>query len=98
MLQRLKQIYRETPLAARLVGYVLLVSSLITLVAVVLLLARDYRAGIGNNQRDLAQLQAVSLPGLTRSVWNFDQAQLEVQIRALLELPEVQGEIGRAHV
>lgn len=91
VLQKLKQIRKETPLAFRLVGYVVLISSLITLVAVVLLLARDYRTGIHNNQRDLAQLQSISLPGLTRSVWNFDQAQLQVQLKALLELPEVEA-------
>lgn len=91
VLQKLKQIHRETPLATRLVGYVLLISSLITLVAVVLLLARDYRTGVANNQRDLAQLQSISLPGLTRSVWNFDQAQLQVQLKALLQLPEVEA-------
>lgn len=91
VLQKLRQMHRETPLATRLIGYVLLLSSLITLVAVVLLLARDYRTGINNNQRDLAQLQSISLPGLTRSVWNFDQAQLQVQLNALLQLPEVEA-------
>jgi signal transduction histidine kinase/CheY-like chemotaxis protein len=91
ILQKLKQVHRETPLTFRLVGYVLLISSLITLVAVLLLLARDYRSGINNNLRDLDQLQSISLPGITRSLWNFDEQQLDVQLAALLKLPEVQG-------
>lgn len=91
MIARLRQYYRENPLAFRLMGAILLVSSVITLFAVLLLLAKEFDDGVTDMERDLEQVELTSLPGITRSLWNFDEEQLEVQLGALLRLPEVIG-------
>lgn len=91
MLKQLKQHYKDTPQTFRLVAFFLVLSSLITLLAIGFLLVHDYRTGLQQNQRDLQQLQAVALPGLTRSIWNFDHAELADQVDGIMQLPEIVG-------
>ena len=89
MFGRIASYRRENPLAFRLTGSIVLVSSIITLIAVLLLLAREFDAGMQDIRRDLEQVEMTALPGITRSLWNFDEEQLQVQMNALLQLPEV---------
>ncbi|MDF1822211.1 MAG: ATP-binding protein [Alcanivoracaceae bacterium] len=89
MLGWLKRYHMENPLAFRLMGAILLISSVITLIAILLLLAREYDDGVTDMERDLEQIELTALPGITRSLWNFDEEQLQVQLGALLRLPEV---------
>lgn len=89
MLGWLKRYHSENPLAFRLMGAILLISSVITLIAILLLLAREYDDGVTDMERDLEQIELTALPGITRSLWNFDEEQLQVQLGALLRLPEV---------
>ncbi len=91
MIRRVLRYRNENPLAFRLMGAIILVSSVITLLAVLLLLAREFDEGITAMERDLEQVELTALPGITRSLWNFDEEQLEVQLSALLRLPEVTG-------
>jgi len=91
MLKRLRQYHADNPLAFRLMGAILLVSSVITLVAILLLLSREFDKGLSDMERNLEQVELTALPGITRSLWNFDEEQLRVQLEALLRLPEVSG-------
>lgn len=91
MLERIRRYHQENPLAFRLTGAILLVSSVITLVAILLLLAREFDKGLADMDRNLEQIELTALPGITRSLWNFDEEQLRVQLEALLRLPEVTG-------
>jgi signal transduction histidine kinase/CheY-like chemotaxis protein len=91
MFARLKRYHADNPLAFRLMGAILLISSVITLVAILLLLAREFDKGLSDMERNLEQVELTALPGITRSLWNFDEEQLRVQLEALLRLPEVTG-------
>lgn len=91
MLSRLRRYHADNPLAFRLMGAILLISSVITLVAILLLLAREFDNGLSDMERNLEQVELTVLPGITRSLWNFDEEQLGVQLEALLRLPEVSG-------
>lgn len=91
LLKKLQQIQRNAPLAFRLFGLILLASSIITLVAVLLITARDYHSGVEKNELDIQQIRQISVPGITRSVWNFDEQQLDIQLEALLQIPEISG-------
>lgn len=91
MLDRIRRYHQDNPLAFRLTGAILLVSSVITLVAILLLLAREFDKGLADMNRNLEQIELTALPGITRSLWNFDEEQLRVQLEALLRLPEVTG-------
>lgn len=89
MLTKLRNYHAENPLAFRLMGAILLVSSVITLVAILMLLAREYDNGLTEIEADLEQIELTALPGIERSLWNFDEEQLRVQLEALLRLPEM---------
>jgi|GEM_PF-1823047 len=89
MFTRLRDYHANNPLAFRLMGAILLISSVITLVAILLLLAREYDKGLSEMERNLEQIELTALPGITLSMWNFDEEQLRVQLDALLRLPEV---------
>lgn len=89
MLTKLRNYHAENPLAFRLMGAILLISSVITLVAILMLLAREYDNGLSEIEEDLEQIELTALPGIERSLWNFDEEQLRVQLEALLRLPEV---------
>lgn len=91
MFARLRRYHTENPLAFRLMGAILLISSVITLVAILLLLAREFDKGLSDMERNLEQVELTALPGITRSLWNFDEEQLRVQLEALLRLQEVTG-------
>src|SRR5690606_41506959 len=97
MMSRLRNFHLENPLAFRLMGAILLVSSVITLVAIMLLLAREYDNRLSDIEQDLEQVELTALPGIDRSLWNFDEEQLRVQLDALLRLPAVAGAQGRRH-
>ncbi|MBA3981539.1 MAG: hypothetical protein C0462_13160 [Alcanivorax sp.] len=90
MAQHWRAYRQQNPLAFRLMGAIVLVSSLITLVAVLLLLGREYRTGVSLLERQLDQVETSVLPGLSRALWNFDEAQLQAQLDALAQLPEVE--------
>ncbi len=91
MFARLRRYHTENPLGFRLMGAILLISSVITLVAILLLLAREFDQGLSDMERNLEQVELTALPGITRSLWNFDEEQLRVQLEALLRLQEVTG-------
>ncbi len=91
VLHTFKKFRRDFPLATRLFAYALMVSALITCLAVGVLLQRNYQQGIKANQQDLQQIQTTVLPSMTRSIWNFNQTQLNVQLNSLLKLPEITG-------
>ncbi|MEY1661586.1 sensor histidine kinase [Isoalcanivorax beigongshangi] len=91
MVGRLKRYWRDHPLAIRLVTGILLASSLITLVAIGLLLAREYSAGVSHLERNLDQARLSSVPAITSALWQFDTGNLHTQIDVLRQLPEVDG-------
>ncbi|WP_111656203.1 hybrid sensor histidine kinase/response regulator [Isoalcanivorax indicus] len=80
---------QQNPLAFRLMGAIVLISSVITLVAVLLLLGREYRTGVSSLERQLEQLETSTLPAISLALWNFDEAQLQAQLDALARLPEI---------
>src|SRR5690606_14152150 len=55
MFGRITQSRRDNPLAFRLMGAILLISSAITLIAVLLLLIREFSIGVSRMERNLEQ-------------------------------------------
>ena len=89
MFDRIRQHRKDNPLAFRLMGAILLISSVITLVAVLLLLIREFSIGVSRMERNLEQVELSAVPAITRALWNFDESQLQVQLDALLRVPEI---------
>ncbi|MBZ2188313.1 response regulator [Alcanivorax sp. JB21] len=89
MAHRWREYRQNNPLAFRLMGAIVLISSVIMLVAILLLLSREYSSGLSQMERNLEQAELTALPSLTLALWHFDEQQLSTQLEALLRLPDI---------
>jgi len=80
---------KENPIAARLLGLIILCSSIITLIAIVLQLYTSYNDDVSSLEKRLDQVRISTLASITKSLWGFDQEQLDIQINSLLEVDDV---------
>jgi signal transduction histidine kinase/DNA-binding response OmpR family regulator len=104
-MSRLFAYYRNNPLAVRLALAILLCSSVITLAAIALSLHQQYRSDLRQLETRLDLIEMTTLPSIARSLWEYNDDQVRVQIQSLLRLPDVQrievhvdGWQGRAEV
>jgi signal transduction histidine kinase/CheY-like chemotaxis protein len=79
----------KKPLARQLLFWILLSSSLLTLVITCLHLYIDYRHDISAIDARLQQIEKSYLPTISSALWVEDLVQLEVQITGIKNLPEV---------
>lgn len=75
----------------RLLGWILLVSSLVTLALTLLQLFLDYRRDVHLIEGRLAEIERGYLDSIARSLWNVDGEQLRLQLEGLLRLPDMQA-------
>lgn len=78
-------------LGPRLLVWVLLVSSAITLGSITLQISMDYRRDMGNMRNALDVIEKMELPSLTVAAWNFDRNQLIAHMGGMLESPWLSG-------
>ncbi len=77
------------PLARQLLFWILLSSSVLTLVITSFHLYLDYRQDMSAIDARLIQIENSYLPTIASALWTEDQAQLEVQLVGIKNLPEV---------
>jgi PAS domain S-box-containing protein len=75
----------------RLLAAVLLFSSIVTLTLTVFELYLDYDRGVGVIETRLDEIGRSYLGSISESLWNLDQNQLELQLRGILRLPDIQA-------
>ena len=80
---------KKNSLATRLLGWILLISSSITLTAVVLQLYDAYRDDLERQTKSLAEVVILMRPSIEKSLWSFDEDQLTVQVNSMLEVNDV---------
>lgn len=80
---------RENPIAARLLGLILICSSIITLVAVLLQLHSNLNDDIASLEKRIDLVRISTLASITKSLWGFDQEQLNIQIHSVLAVDDV---------
>ncbi|UTF59285.1 response regulator [Gilvimarinus sp. DA14] len=80
---------RDNPIAARLLGLIILCSSLITLIAIVLQLYTSFNDDVSSLEKRLDQVRVSTLASITKSLWGFDQDQLQVQVNSVLDVADV---------
>ncbi|WP_395021737.1 ATP-binding protein [Dongia sp.] len=73
----------------RLLVFVLLFSSAVTLVLTAVQLYLDYRFDVGAIEQRLAEVERGYLNSLAEGLWQLDQKQLELQLKGIATLPEV---------
>jgi len=80
----------KTGIAKRLIFYILLASSLITLLITALHLYIDYSRDMGLIDERMEQVENSYLNSLASSLWVDDREQIKVQLEGLLNLPDMQ--------
>lgn len=80
---------RENPIVARLLGLIIISSSVITLLAIFLQLHSIFKDDVTALERRIDQVQVTTLASITKSLWGFDQDQLKIQVDSVLQVKDV---------
>ncbi len=80
---------RRNPIATKLLVLILLTSSLLAVTGILLQLYFSYKDDVAELEKRLDQVRISTLPSITKSLWGFDEEQLNVQIRSVLEVDDV---------
>ena len=84
-------IIRQRGIGLRLIGYILLFSSCVTLGFTLLHLYWDYHRDVSAIERRLDEVQTSTLGSLAGSLWQMDLDQVRLQIEGILRLPGIQA-------
>ena len=79
----------SSPLSFRLVAFILVFSSFITLLITALQLFTDYRRDILSIEERLHQIQESHVNGLISSLWDMNDRQTRILIEGILSLPDI---------
>ncbi len=77
-------------IARRLVIYILVCSSVITLILTAHQLWREYRADVSAIELRLQQIGLSDVRSISQALWVFDTKSIEIQIEGLASLPDMQ--------
>ncbi|MBF0369970.1 MAG: response regulator [Magnetococcales bacterium] len=77
------------PTAYRLLFYILVISSLFTLMGTALQIGFDYRKDVSLIKERMDQIQASHLHGIINSLWDMNDNQTRTLLKGILELPDV---------
>ncbi|WP_339806572.1 EAL domain-containing protein [uncultured Marinobacter sp.] len=86
---RIKQFRQGSPLSFRLLAYILLFSSIFTLVASAIQVYSDYRKDVSAIDDRLSVIRTSYASSLSRSLWALDQNLLQTQMEGILSLPDI---------
>ncbi|MCG7199810.1 EAL domain-containing protein [Marinobacter pelagius] len=78
-----------SPLSFRLLAWILLFSSVFTLIASGIQLYSDYRKDVGLIDQRLKVIESGYASSLARSLWALDQKLLQIQMEGILSLPDI---------
>ena len=84
----LSRFFQEA-LARRLLIYVLLFSSSITLVFTAMQLYRDYLHGRSNVEQRLDEVEAINLESMASQLWRLNGDALKLQMEGMLRHPDI---------
>ena len=80
---------RKNPIATRLLGLIILISSAIALVSMLLQLYFSFNDDLVALEKRVDQVRISTLASMTKSLWGFDQEQLEIQVESVLNVEDV---------
>ncbi|MBU2713049.1 hypothetical protein [Zooshikella harenae] len=78
-----------SPIGRKLLVVVISVSTMIAVGTTAIQLSYDYFEDIQRVNKIFVQIEKSSLPNLNRSLWSFDEKQIDTQLKSLLQIPEV---------
>ena len=80
---------KQSPLSFRLLGYIILCSSLFTLVASAAQVYVNYRADVSAIQERLVDIEDGYMSSLAGSVWAIDEDLIRLQLEGITSLPDI---------
>ncbi len=80
----------KSTLARKFIFFILLFSSIITLIGTSLQLYLDYSKDKNNIHSTLNQIETTHLQSIANNLWVYDQEQISVQLLEILSLPDIQ--------
>lgn len=80
---------RDNPIVTRLLGLIIISSSVITLLAIFLQLHSNFKDDVTALEKRIDQVQVSTLASITKSLWGFDQEQLNIQVNSVLQVNDV---------
>ncbi|QBM16792.1 hypothetical protein MARI_08860 [Marinobacter sp. JH2] len=86
---RLRRFRRTSPLSFRLLSWILIFSSALTLLASGIQIYSDYRNDLANIEDRMEVIESSYASSLTRSLWALDQKLLQTQMEGILSLPDI---------
>lgn len=90
MSESVHSLYRHpSRLGRRLVFYIVLFSTVITLCLTAIELIVDYRKDVASIEERLQQIEVGTVSAIAGSVWTLDQSALQTQLALLLRIPDI---------
>ena len=89
LLTRLQRFRTGSPLSFRLLAYILLFSSLFTLISSAIQIYSDYRKDLSQIDKRMMVVETGYTSSLARSLWALDQKLLQTQLEGILSLPDI---------
>lgn len=90
LLSKLATIRREYPLAYRLLFYILIYSSTITLLITAFQLYLDYWRDVSVIEKRMTEIKVSSLGSIINSIWTIDSEAINLQLEGILKLPDIE--------
>lgn len=88
-LRRLIRYPKDHPLGYRMIVYITLCSFLFIMLSAALQITLDYRRQMRNIDQQIQLIRSSYIASLARSMWDFDQAQIELQLKGIKALPDI---------
>lgn len=88
-LRHLTQYAKEHPLGYRMMLYVTLSSCIFIVLSTALQVVVDYRREMRNIDHQLQLVRSSYLASLSRSLWDLDQGQLNLQLKGIKAMPDI---------
>ena len=80
----------RTRIARKFIFYIILFSSAITLVTTAIQLYGEYRQDLGQIRQSLSLIETGYVNSLTQAVWLADRAQIQLILKGIIELPDIE--------
>ena len=90
LLSRLKQYRRKHALAMRLIAYIVICSTVLAFIATGLQLYLEYNSAVKGIDAQFQQIKKSNIESLSRSLWEVDNETLNLQLKGLLQLPNIE--------
>ncbi|MGM0570626.1 EAL domain-containing protein [Marinobacter sp.] len=89
LISRIQQFRRGSPLSFRLLAYILLFSTVFSLIASGLQIYTDFRKDVSVIDDRFRVIETSYQSSLSRSLWALDQNLLQIQLEGILSLPDI---------